>query len=247
MGKLSKEKITKFIAINIPNFHKRRLESLAGLKLERVLKRKNPYLFKAKNVETADVLVRHLLDAHLSSQEETVFGEFLERLAIFVCEAVYEGRKSNAEGIDLEFDRDGARYLVSIKSGPNWGNSSQIKKMRDYFRQARKIFGSKRHMVPINGCCYGKGSRSYGDYDKLCGQRFWELISGDTNMYLEIVEPLGHQARVRNEEFGKEYAKVTNRFIAEFIRGFCEEDGAINWNKVVAFNSSSEVSRRKKS
>ena len=31
-------------------------------------------------------------------------------------------------GIDLEFDKDGVRYIVTIKSGPNWGNSSQIGK-----------------------------------------------------------------------------------------------------------------------
>lgn len=32
----------------------------------------------------------------------------------------------------------------------------------------------------INGCCYGAVDKDYGDYRKLCGQRFWELISGDS-------------------------------------------------------------------
>lgn len=229
--------ITKFIAKNIPDFHRKRLESLSGLKLKRVLKRKNPYLFKAKNVETAEVFVRQLLDAHLSSQEETVFGGFLEELAIFICHKRFGGQKSGIEGIDLEFGRADARYLVSIKSGPNWGNSSQIKKMRDNFRQARKILGARKHVVPINGCCYGQGSRDYGDYQKICGQSFWELVSGDNDMYTEIIEPLGQDARVRNEEFGKEYAKVVNRFTVEFVHDFCDPDGGINWTKLVVFNS----------
>ena len=64
----------------------KRLESLAGLKLEKVLARKNPYLFKAKYIESAGDLVKQLLDAHLSSQEETVFGDFLEVLAVYVCQ-----------------------------------------------------------------------------------------------------------------------------------------------------------------
>ncbi|MGH8672048.1 MAG: PmeII family type II restriction endonuclease, partial [Burkholderiales bacterium] len=98
--------LTEFIEKNNPSFHKKRLESLTELKLEKVLRRKTPYLFKAKHVEIADVLVKQLLDAHLSSQEETVFGDFLEALAIYVCEQTFKGRKSNAEGIDLEFDRD---------------------------------------------------------------------------------------------------------------------------------------------
>jgi hypothetical protein len=178
-----------------------------------------------------------LLDAHLSSQEETVFGKFLEDLAIFVCQRVFSGRKSSAEGIDLEFDRQKTRYLVSIKSGPNWGNSGQIKKMRDNFRQARKILGAGKHVVAINGCCYGQGAHDYGDYQKVCGQSFWEIVSGDDNMYLEIVEPIGRDARKRNDEFNEEYAKVVNRFTAEFIKEFCDRDGGIDWDRLVAFNS----------
>jgi len=183
-------------------------------------------------------LVKQLLDAHLSSQEETVFGDFLEALAIYVCQNTHGGRKSATAGIDLEFDRDGVRYIVSIKSGPHWGNASQIRKMRDYFRQARKIVGNRQHLIAVNGCCYGRDSKpEKGDYQKLCGQPFWELISGNASMYQDIVEPLGHRAKERNEEFDREYAKVANRFAAEFIRDYCTEEGAIDWEKIVAFNS----------
>ena len=84
-----------------------------------------------------------------------------------MCAAAYGGRKSGIEGIDLEFERDGIRYLVSVKSGPNWGNSSQIKKMRDYFRQARRVLGTNNgtrgKVVAVNGCCYGRTS---GDGDQ---------------------------------------------------------------------------------
>ncbi|MEW6165877.1 MAG: PmeII family type II restriction endonuclease [Pseudomonadota bacterium] len=242
---LTQASLTKFIEKHIPNFHKKRLESLGGLRLERVLARKNPYLFKAKHVETAGVLVKQLLDAHLSSQEETVFGDFLESLAIFVCEESFGGRKSVTEGIDLEFERDRTRYIVSIKSGPNWGNSSQIKKMRDYFRQARRI--GKQQLVAVNGCCYGRDSKpNKGDYLKLCGQPFWELVSGDDTMYQRIIEPLGSRAKERNEEFEKEYSKVINRFTAQFILDFCAQDGAIDWDRVVAFNSAAEKPAAKK-
>src|ERR1043166_5656486 len=74
MKKVSAEEICSYIETHIPSFHKRRLESLAGLELHKVLKRKNPYLFKAKNITSAAELVKGILDAHLSSQEETIFG-----------------------------------------------------------------------------------------------------------------------------------------------------------------------------
>lgn len=212
-----------------------------------MLGRKNPYLFKAKHVETAGDLVKQLLDAHLSSQEETVFGDFLESLAIYICEQTFGGRKSATEGIDLEFDREGIRYIVSIKSGPKWGNSGQIKKMREYFRQARKIVGNRQHLVAVNGCCYGRDrTPEKGDYQKLCGQPFWALISGNEMMYQDIVEPLGHKAKERNDTFCKEYAKVANLFTAEFIRDYCTEDGAIDWQRIVAFNSAATRPKKPK-
>ena len=208
-----------------------------------VVKRKNPYLFKAKNINAASEFVKTILDAFLSSQEEGIFGDFLEELAIFICGQVYGGRKSSAVGIDLEFEKDNIRYIVSIKSGPNWGNSSQIAKMRDNFRQAKRILGrntSSTNVVAVNGCCYGKDRvPNKGDYFKLCGQRFWEFISGDGDLYTDIIEPLGHRAKEKNEQFNLEYAKVFNRFTGEFITEFCDADGNIRWEDIVRLNSAS--------
>ena len=51
------------------------------------------YLFKAKDINTAPEFVKAVLDAYLSSQEEGIFGGFLEELAIFICSEVYGGQK----------------------------------------------------------------------------------------------------------------------------------------------------------
>ena len=186
-------------------------------------------------------MVKTILDAHLSSQEEGIFGGFLEEVAVFICNRVYGGKKSSAEGIDLEFDRDGTSYLVSIKSGPNWGNSRQIARMKDDFKRAKKIRGTNVRgvrAVAVNGCCYGKDDKpDKGDYLKLCGQRFWEFISGDKNLYTDIIEPLGHKAKEKNEQFQVEYAKVINKFTLEFSKEYCAPDGSILWPKLVRFNS----------
>ncbi len=241
MKKISPAEITVFIEERIPSFHARRLEKLSALKLREVLKRKNPYLFKAKNITSAAELVKGILDAHLSSQEETIFGGFLEELAVFICEKAFGGRKSSAEGVDMEFERKGIHYLVSIKSGPNWGNSSQIRKMEQSFKKAKQILGTntaRKNIVAVNGCCYGvERKEDRGDYLKLCGQRFWSFISDDDDLYTTIIEPLGHRAKERNDEFQKEYGKVFNLFTQEFIKEFCAPDGAIDWEKIVRFNS----------
>lgn len=232
--------VRTYVKQNIGSFHSNRLQNLRDLKLGQILRRKNPYLFKAKNILFAQDLVRTLLDAHLSSQEESIFGDFLEGLAIFISQKAYGGWKSSAQGIDLEFNRSGVRYIIAIKSGPNWGNSSQIRKMREDFKKAQQTIrtGSSRiHIVAVNGCCYGRDNKpDKGDYYKYCGQKFWEFISGNSDLYLKIVKPLGYTARQRHTEFLKEYARIVNKFTIEFSEDFVV-DGKIDWDALVRFNS----------
>lgn len=244
--------VAKYVEENIGKFHQKRLDSLSLLKLKDVLKRKNPYMFKAKNVQTAEQIVRGILDAHVSSNEETLFGDWLEGLAIFINVKTYGGWKSAVAGVDLEFDKEGRRHLVAIKSGPNWGNSSQITQMRSNFKTAQRTLRTSQsglNIIAVNGCCYGRDNKpDKGDYSKLCGQRFWEFISGDADLYVELIEPLGYQAQERNAEFQVSYAQMVNKFTREFTNEFCDENGAIQWDRLVRLNSSTEqpkVSRRK--
>jgi len=241
MKPLKLSDVTQYVENNIATFHNKRIQSLDSLKLSQILKCKNPYLFKAKYILTSESIIKGLVDAHISSNEETIFGDWLEGLAIFINGKVYGGKKSGIKGVDLEFDNDNHRYIVNIKSGPNWGNSSQIAKMIDDFKSATKTLrtsNSRLNVVAVNGCCYGiDNSPEKGDYLKYCGQRFWEFISGSTNLYTDIIEPLGHNAKERNDDFNKSYALMINKFTREFSKDFCKDSGEIDWNKFVQFNS----------
>lgn len=245
MNALNLADVTKYVEDNIGTFHKKRIESLDNLKLKTILGRKNPYLFKAKNMLAASDIVKGIVDAHISSNEETIFGDWLEGLAIFINQKVYSGWKSGIPGIDLEFDKDGKRFLVTIKSGPNWGNSGQITKIKDYFRTAAKTLRTSNSgivVVAVNGCCYGKDNApDKGEYFKYCGQAFWEFISGNTELYKEIIEPLGHTAQEKNDEFNESYNKVLNKFTLAFSLEFCNKDGSINWNKLTELNSKAKI------
>jgi hypothetical protein len=241
METLNLKDVVKYVEENIGTFHQKRIAGLKDLKLKKVLSKKNPYLFKAKYVLTAQDIIKSLTDAFISSQEETIFGDWLEGLAIFVNEKVYKGRKSGIIGIDLEFDKNNVRYIVTIKSGPNWGNSSQIAKLVADFKTAKKTLrtsNSQLNIVAVNGCCYGRDNQpDKGDYFKYCGQIFWEFMSGDTDFYTKIIEPLGHQAKERNDDFMQSYAQMINKFTKEFADTFCKNDGSIDWHKLVCFNS----------
>jgi hypothetical protein len=64
----------------------------------------------------------------------------------------------------------------------------------------------------------------------------WELISGNDNLYIDIIEPIGFKAKEKNEEFIFSYSQIINKLTLEFSRNFCD-NGIINWIKLVKYNS----------
>ncbi len=250
--------VQAYVEENIAAFHEKRLETVKKKNLNDVLSRKNPYLFKAKS-PTVTKLIAGIMDAFLSSQEEGLFGNFLEGVAVFVAEQTFGGYKptpAEIVGIDLVFEKQGAVYIVDIKSGPNWGNSSQVAKMYRNFREGMAMMQQRfpdKRIVPVNGCMYGKDRkpRKQGkikeagqiidvvEYWKLCGQDFWHLISGNSQLYVEIIEPLGYRAKKRNMAFHAEYDSFLNRLLRDFLNSYANEDGSIAWDRLTEF-----VSRR---
>ncbi len=106
MNIINIDDVYKFVQEHINDFHDSKLKSLSSTKLKDLLKKKNPYLFKAKYIITAEELVRSLLDAKISSSEEEIFGRFLEELAIFVAEKTLNASKSSSQGIVNKFTKE---------------------------------------------------------------------------------------------------------------------------------------------
>lgn len=235
------ESIEEYVRENIHFFHEARIKKLNTLSLSELLKKKNPYLYKAKDLNTPEAIIQSLAIAFMSSAEETMFGDWLEKLAIFVANKVFGGYKSSAEGIDLELDKDSVHYFISIKSGPNWSNSSSYKKLVQNFETAKKIYntgGNKSNTIAIEACCYGKDSSpDKGSHLKLCGERFWSFISGHKSLYVDLIEPMGANAHSQNNQYKNEYSRMITKFTKEFTQEYCDNNGNINWNKILKHNS----------
>ena len=201
--------ISKYVEDHIGEFHAARIAKLQNMNLKEILKRKNPYMYRAKDLTSAGQLVESLAAATMSSAEESIFGNWMEGVAMFVAEKVYGGYKSSAEGIDLEFDKDGIHYFVSVKSGPAWSNSN------------------------------GNDNKGYNDSDheKYCGEKFWTLISGESTLFVDIIEPLGYKAKEKNEEYYKAYNQMLNKFVREFVNEYCNDNNDIEWDKIVRLNA----------
>lgn len=241
MKALNLNNVNQYVNNNIVDFHQRKLKSLSELKLEKLLT-KNPYLFRAKNLTTASELIEDLLSAFLPSSEEKLFGDFLEGLAVFVAEQTSGGHKSTAQGVDLEFINNNTHYVVSIKSGPNWGNSSQQDKLEQDLKTAVARLKQSRHNLNVQsvlGICYGKTRTTFiRGYMKVVGQKFWYLISENPNLYTDIVDPIGYEAKKHNDDFLLKRNGIANLLTNQFFNEFCDPaTGLIDWVKLIQFNS----------
>lgn len=236
MQPLDLAQVEEYVNENISVFHEGRLESLKNLDIKRLL-RKNPYLFRAKNILTASEMINGFMDAFLSSSEEERFGQFLEGLAIFVAQQTSGGHKSTAPGVDLEFMNNGIHHVVSIKSGPNWGNASQQNQLESDLRTAvgrLKQRDMTANVQSVLGICYGRTRTTYlRGYLKVVGQNFWYLISENEDLYTEMVEPIGYRAKEHNDRYVRRKAEVANRITRDFIDEYCHPSGAIDWTKLV--------------
>jgi hypothetical protein len=237
----NEKQVIEAIAKGLDDFYGSLIKKMDEIDMNTIAKRKNPYLFRAKAMNGASQIIEAIMSAFLSSSEETIFGNvFIEPLAV----AAADGQKSIAEGIDVEVDKDGARYAIAVKSGTSVFNSSSKKKQEDNFlaanrlaQQAHKVF------VPIIGYSYGKkrpsGHGRARMYQELAGQDFWYELTGNEDFYLRIIQYMGELPEKYIEELDAAYQNACNRLVRDFTIRFCKEDGSIDWDKLVMFNSSS--------
>lgn len=207
-------------------------QKLAGLK-PRAIVAKNPYLSRARAPANADELAARLIDAFLSSSEETMFGDCLERVAIEVSKAAKGGGKSAATGIDLEYTnlQGTNRTLVQIKSGPNWGNSSQHKKLVSDFQTATKVLRQGSLTVRcIEGICYGPSdTRDRGSHIRVVGNDFWQEISDWRDAGRAVLHIVGQHA---TQSLSQAKRDARQSVVDYLVEEGVVSNGVIDWDNL---------------
>lgn len=69
------------------------------------------------------------------------------------------------------------------------------------------------------------------------GQAFWEELTGDADFYLKIIRLMSDYPLAHRVEYLKAYGMAVNRFTKEFLNNFSNENGDIDWEKLVEYNS----------
>ena len=231
--------IVSAIAIALEDFYKSLLTKINGIDIRDVLKNKNPYLFRAKGYSGASQIIDAILSAFVSSSEETIFGNvFFEPIAI----SASGGNKALAEGVDIMVERGDTIFAIAVKSGPKVFNADSRKRQEQNFLAANKLAQqARKRFVPIIGYGYGKkkvsGRGQAKFYMELAGKDFWEELTGDAEFYIKLIRLMGQLPEKYVEEFNEAYLRASNRLIRQFTNEFCNEDGSIDWEGIVRFNS----------
>ena len=233
--------VVEAIATALETFYGSLIEKIDGLDIVKVMKRKNPYLYRAKAMQNASEIVESVLSAFVSSSEETIFGNcFFEPIAI----AASGGNKALAEGIDIMIQKNDTNtiYAVAVKSGPSVFNADSKKRQEQNFTAASKLAQqAKARYEAYIGYCYGKKKESGRGkpkmYQELAGKRFWAELTGDEDFYIKIISFMGTLPEQYVASYKESYNKAFNRLVREFSNDFCKDDGSIDWEKLVEFNS----------
>lgn len=237
------EEVRRSIAQALESFYGSLIKKIDAIDISTIMKSKNPYLYRSKAMQNAAEIVDSVLQAFVSSSEETIFGNcFFEPIAI----AASNGTKSVAEGIDLEVrDTDNNRlFVVAVKSGTSVFNADSKKKQEDNFNKAKKLATQgKMAYEPIVGYAYGQKQESGRGkakiYQEVAGEDFWTMLTGDKDFYKKIISFMGQLPEQYVDQFKKSYANASNRLVRDFSNMFCKVDGSIDWEKLVEYNSSS--------
>ncbi len=247
--RMTEEELERLVRDALKAFYDRRIQALDKLELKKVLTRKNPYLFRAVGIVTPSEMVAALLQAHVSSSDETIFGDaFFERIA----RDVSRGKDSQGEGLDIDIDVETEHTVIAVKSGPFWANSRQKTGLKQDFEKARRIFSTrrseKRQFKALLGQCYGR-TKGQPDakraYYVLSGQAFWRYITGDADFYLRLMRLLGDVTAQERERYQIAFDSAVQRFTEQFDKDF-SVNGAIDWEKLMKFNSGERVRQSSK-
>ena len=236
------KQIVSAIAVALDEFYTRLLTQVNKLDIDSIMKKKNPYLFRAKAMSNASQIVDAILSAYISSSEETIFGNvFFEPIAI----AAANGNKALAAGVDIMVERPDVIYAIAVKSGVHVFNSDSRKHQEQNFAAASKLAQqAHKRLVPIIGYGYGKKKQTNRGlpkiYQELAGQDFWTELTGDERFYIKLIKLMGSLPEKYVEDFQEAYNRAANRLVKEFTIEFCKEDGSIDWEKLVMFNSGND-------
>lgn len=154
----------------------------------------NPFLLRVLNLDSPKKIAEFMINERLERSVVTSFGSRIQKVAKLVG-----GKGTGVEGGDILVEKEGKRYYVQMKAGPNTPNKDLVSMINQLLRSAtRRNAGS----IALLGMTYGTREqvsgiiKGYSHIDWKIGREFWEFI-GEKGLAHEIYEIIA--------EINKEY------------------------------------------
>lgn len=202
-------------------------EKLSNLKMRDIIKRKNPYLYRASGISTCEELVKRAFTEYTSTIGENYFGSFFESVARIVSGGV---KPASGGEIDLDIRRGNEAFLYTIKSGPGGYNSSiEAKARQDLAHAEQRLRQDRVTTHKTMAYAYGRRRSSFKDgVEKLASKVFWAQLSGDSAFYIKFLDVCAELMPLFEADTTAPYELLLN----EAHELFCEGD-TIQWDKVM--------------
>lgn len=226
---------SRFLGKRIPSLDKLTLDHL---KFNVVALRATATILE---LETPLALLRYRLSQHLERGLVTAMGSALQAVAKAIA-----GQGSGVAGADIEKTRDGRRYFIQIKSGPDTANKDIAQNIAALLNSAR---ARDPEAICLLGVCYGRPEQiskiAHGELqargvDLRMGRQFWEFIGDDPGTMAEVLELAG-EAAAALEAGPTAYSDLVERklaeLVAEFTRRYGETLDEAAWARFLADNS----------
>jgi hypothetical protein len=201
----------------------------------KLLQKCNPYELVVE-CRSTDEVADFIMINHIKTSRGTIWGDFLELIAIKICESSLNGYKSKEACTDLEWVDQGKKHYRGFKSSPKWANADQKKTANNKDKELREQsdFGSYKVLTS-----YGKTAKrtNENNFVQLSGQDAWQEISNDQDMYKKVMTGIDINSGIIGQFLKNIYTSDMDRSTKWFSDNFIT-DNKINSIKIVEYVSS---------
>jgi hypothetical protein len=249
MTRKEKERIEKYIFTAAREFHKGQLDKLDRVSAKSLIKSVDPYILMMSPFTTKESWAVKSLDRHMFSSEEGMKGTMYEKIARFILKVRIPGARKPPQFFDCQLYADGFLTFFELKSGSNWGNSSQWDSLRRRFTELQRNHAPQPVRL-ILGIAYGKSSKGIlehydGKIIEIRGQEFWHYITDEPDFYIELGKRLASGSKAYNSSLILKRNTTINRLISE-AEEFCFPNGQLDTELILRMNSERPVSKEEK-
>lgn len=171
----------------------------------------NPFLIRALKFDEAEEVVLFYLYQRITRSIVTSWGMTVENIALAIGATKVpkkENVSDNGKKFDIKKVRDGKKYYIQVKSGPNTMNIGMVESLNTMIK---KIEERDKNSIGLLGMTFGtkeklsnqiSGNLNKVDNHSIIGSKFWDFISEKKDFAEELLNIIDKAAEIYQKKSG---------------------------------------------